>query len=119
MKPFTWLVAAALLAACHDFSEQTACANGARICEVELEIEWFTPSSGAAAGGQRVEIRGSGFDENTQVLFGVRPALVTDLTSTSVVVETPEHPPQEAVISVISAGKRVTAENTYRFEPTP
>ena len=91
----------------------------------------ISPTSGPASGGDLVRLRGTGFAEQVQVLFGDAVAIVLNVRAAGgesfADIRTPAHPPGAADITLRnldSDGAPVTGEETsiasaYRFQRAP
>ncbi len=73
------------------------------IADLPLSIGNVSPAQGSATGGVSVRLRGSGFQNGAQVLFGNADALVTFVDSSTLQVTTPVLPVGPTRITVTNA----------------
>jgi len=69
----------------------TTAALAFTITAVSPQVTEVTPPTAAITGGATVRLGGSAFQSGTTVTFDGRPATVTSITSTAIVVTTPPH----------------------------
>lgn len=82
------------------------------------DVTGFSPRSGSMAGGEKITITGSGFDDSTAVSFGRRAAKIASRTDSKLVVIVPSQ--QEGRVRVkVTDTEGTTRAGRYRFVAPP
>jgi len=80
-----------------------------------IEIDRVTPAQGPAAGGTKVTIEGSGFEEAETVSFGGLPASFTVRTDDEIRATTPEHGAGAVDVTVEGGGLEARLEEGFSY----
>jgi hypothetical protein len=82
----------------------------------DLKLLSVSPASGPQAGGTEVVLTGSGFSENTEVVFGVLPAVdVTMVSPTELQAVTPQGAPGVVDIRLVDGTRTAVLTESYEY----
>ncbi|MGV3619826.1 MAG: FG-GAP-like repeat-containing protein [Archangium sp.] len=84
-----------------------------------LELTSIAPTQGTARGGQRLTVKGAGFDTSSTVIVGGRPARVTKQTDDELTVVTPSGIAGVASIEVTAGEAKQRFDGGYTYERLP
>ncbi|MEK7833449.1 MAG: IPT/TIG domain-containing protein [Acidobacteriota bacterium] len=80
-----------------------------------LKVEKLAPNSGVQAGGETVEITGSGFAPGLKVAFGAEEATVSSVTAELLTVITPPHTAGEVDVTVTQDKTEARLSNGFAY----
>jgi hypothetical protein len=90
-------------------------APGAATKPSPLAIAELKPKSGSQAGNETIELKGTGFEKGTKVIFGGAQVTPVKLTSTAITVTTPPHAAGKVAVEVANPdGSKAASEFEYK-----